>query len=918
MIFQGFCLPLRSRFALFFVGMAFLGAVSAPLYAADSPAPSAWDRLFGSKPKTTESDPKEQKPKKAKTQKETQKKQKSSTTKKSGKETKAQAAAAAAAALGAQQSSSAQAAAEVAEPSPAPALPLAETTEASSLKTETAPNQIDAAAEGSSVPFWKRLFSGASSSPTQEAVTQSNLPPASPPPADVATSAAPTPPANPAAEPSNTEPFWKRIFGGASSSPPQEAVTQSNLPPASQPPADVTTTAAPTTPVNPTAEGSSVPFWKRLFGGASSSPAQEAATQSNLPPASPPPADVATSAAPTPLANEVNPTTEGSSVPFWKRLFSGASSSPAQEAVTQSNVPVPSQGPASPPPADVSTSAAPTPLANEPSSTEPFWKRIFGGGSSAPPQKAVTQSNVPPASPPPADVTTTAAPTTPSVNPAADGSSVPFWKRLFSGASSSPTQEAVTQSNLPPASPPPADVATSAAPTPPANPAAEPSNTEPFWRRIFGGASSKQPDSTPEQVSVTEPLKEATPTPATASSKSSGVEEPSLWQKLFGSKPSDKKVAPNETPLIQKPVERGAATPTPSPAIPSASTALSLPSAVAPSPSTTDTKSSFSLANVCEREKCELMVLFDGPINKSNVDKFIQSTSSVPAGTAVLLNSTDGDLNSGIRLGQILRQKNFNTRVGRTQLNKKILNEIDGQCYSSCVLAFAGGVNRRIDSNDKIGVYALRSSTKTVNENEMRTAVNNLGIYFEQMGVDRRLVDQMLEAKGSAVSPISLSSAKALNLDNGTRISTFPWRMQALDNGLLIILVTEKQASNHFSITLGLTKQNKDKDYRLTVFAKPLTGNPNLNQLADYLNRESRLQIAFSNQTIAPSPIKRWEATSSGIQTAILLTDKELTTMSSALEFEFDLLQIQNNPYKLDSGTIFGTSGLKGALRAIK
>ena len=473
-----------------------------------------------------------------------------------------------------------------------------------------------------------------------------------------------------------------------------------------------------------------------------------------------------------------------------------------------------------------------------------------------------------------------------------------------------------------PASPPPADVATSAAPAPLVNPAAEPSNTESFWKRIFGGASSQQPDSKPEQVSVTEPLKEATPTPATAISKSSDDEEPSLWQKLFGSKPSDKKGAPNEKPLIQKPVERGAAAPTPSPAPPSpvspAPTAPSLPIAAAPSPSTTDTKSSFSLANVCEREKCELMVLFDGPINKFNVDTFIQSTSSVPAGTAVLLNSTDGDFNSGIRLGQVLRQKNFNTRVGRTQLNKKTLNEIDGQCYSSCVLAFAGGVNRRIDSNDKIGVYALRSNTKTVNENEMRTAVNNLGIYFDQMGVDRRIVDQMLEAKGSAVSPISLSSAKALNLDNGTRISTFPWRMQALDDGLLIILVTEKQASNHFSITLGLTKQNKDKDYRLTVFAKPLTGNPNLNQLADYLNRESRLQIAFSNQTIAPSPIKRWEATSSGIQTAILLTDKELATMSSALEFEFDLLQIQNNPYKLDSGTIFGTSGLKGALRAIK
>jgi hypothetical protein len=247
-----------------------------------------------------------------------------------------------------------------------------------------------------------------------------------------------------------------------------------------------------------------------------------------------------------------------------------------------------------------------------------------------------------------------------------------------------------------------------------------------------------------------------------------------------------------------------------------------------------------------------------------------------------------------------------------------MLNEIDGQCYSACVLAFAGGVNRRIDPNDKIGIYALRSNTKTVNENEMKTAVNSLGSYFDQMGVDRRFVDQMLQAKGTSVSLISLSSAKLLNLDNGTRIITYPWRMQALDDGLLIILVTEKQVSNNFSITLGLTKQNKDKDFRLTVYAKPLSGNINLNQLADYLNRDTRLQLAFNNQAVAPGLMKPWEAMSNGVQTAIPISDKDLMGISSALEFELNLLQSGNNPYKLDGVTIFGTSGLKGALAAIK
>jgi hypothetical protein len=496
-------------------------------------------------------------------------------------------------------------------------------------------------------------------------------------------------------------------------------------------------------------------------------------------------------------------------------------------------------------------------------------------------------------------------------------SSSPFWKDLFRDASSSsPFLEGATQSSgAQPISEPVKSPSVDTAITPPPPPTTslnEPGGAEPFWKKIFSGASSKQPEFKLEQTAPAEPVKEATSLPAATSNKSGGDEEPSFWQKLFGGKSTDTKVGASKTKTFETPIEKSTSTPAPPPA------PLSLPTVVAPSQSTTETKANFALATVCEREKCELMILYDAPINKTNVDKFIQSTASIPAGTAVLFNSIDGDLNSGIKLGQALRQKRFNARVGRTKLNKKTLNEIDGQCFSACVLAFAGGVNRQIDPNDQIGIYALRSNSKTVNENELKTAVNNLGMYFEQMGVDRRFVNQMLQIKGSTVSLVSLSNAKLLNLDNGTRIVTYPWRMQALDDGLLIILVTEKQAANHFSITLGLTKQSKDKDFRLTIYAKPLSEIPNLGQIADYLNRDTRLQLVFSNQTISPNLMKPWEATSNGVQTAILLSDNELMSMSSALEFELNLLQTSSNPYKLDGVTIFGTSGLKGALAAIK
>lgn len=494
-----------------------------------------------------------------------------------------------------------------------------------------------------------------------------------------------------------------------------------------------------------------------------------------------------------------------------------------------------------------------------------------------------------------------------------------FFKGVFGDASSSsPLVDGGSQLETPKTAPGTTTSTPASTAVPPVAPIISPktasptetNNSEPFWKRIFGAASSQAPDT------KTEPLVQPSSTPS-ATSKTSAEEESSSSQKLFGSKLSpemNSKAGSNTTKSGDKTNELPTTSNPLNNRSDNQSTTIPAPPAI--NPNAPDTKTSFSLSNICDREKCELMILYDAPITKANVEKFIQSTASIPAGTAVLFNSIDGDLNSGIKLGQVLRQKRFHARIGRAKLNNKTLVESEGQCFSACTLAFAGGVSRRIDLNDQIGIYALRSNTKNVNENEMRTAINGLSVYLDQMGVDRRLVDQMLQVKGSAVSIISLSNAKLLNIDNSSRTTTYPWRMQALDDGLLIALVSEKQASGNFNVTLGLTKQNKE--LRLTIYIKPISESLNLNQLSDFLSRNTRLQISVANQTISPILIKPWEATGSGIQTAVLLSEKDLVALSSALEFEIELGQINRNPYNLDGITIFGTQGLKGALATIK
>jgi hypothetical protein len=328
-----------------------------------------------------------------------------------------------------------------------------------------------------------------------------------------------------------------------------------------------------------------------------------------------------------------------------------------------------------------------------------------------------------------------------------------------------------------------------------------------------------------------------------------------------------------------------------------------------------ESKISFSLVSVCNKNKCEPTLPFDAPINKNTVEKFEQSTISIPAGTIVLLQSTTGDLNSGIKLGKYIRDKQFNTAIGQTKAESKVLNQVDGQCFSACLLAFAGGVNRRVDPGNQLGFYALRANSKSLSDGEFKTAVSGLALYLDQMGVDRRLVNLMLQAKGSSEQLISLSNSKLLNLTNGTNKSNFPWRIQALDDGSLIALATEKQNSNQFNVTLGLTRQNKD--YRLTIFIKPVS-DTKLTQLSEFLEQNGRPQLQISNKVMVPTVIKPWEATGIGIQSAALMSEKEMLALSSVLEFELSILQLAGNPFGLDKNTTFGTSGLKGALIALK
>ena len=330
-----------------------------------------------------------------------------------------------------------------------------------------------------------------------------------------------------------------------------------------------------------------------------------------------------------------------------------------------------------------------------------------------------------------------------------------------------------------------------------------------------------------------------------------------------------------------------------------------------------DEKAKFAISNICDLQRCQLMVVYQSPINQVNLEAFISQTANLPPGTVILLNSQGGDLSSGIRLGQVIRQKNFNTRVGRAQDQKNAIVKAPGVCLSSCALAFLGGAQRQLDEGDELGFFSLQSTQKSsakLTEEDLKKALANIARYLEQMNVNGTLLEQIMRIEGTTPLLINPTSAKALNIENASKGELNPWRVQALDNGVLVAITSQKQTQAQFNITLGLSKASGD--FRLIILIKPTINSIEPAKLTELLSNTQPILMA-KDKLIKLKLDKNWQLTATGSQGNFFLKGEELLQIASQVEFE---LQLPPNLTQsgLDQTTLFSTRGLGGALIALK
>jgi len=189
-------------------------------------------------------------------------------------------------------------------------------------------------------------------------------------------------------------------------------------------------------------------------------------------------------------------------------------------------------------------------------------------------------------------------------------------------------------------------------------------------------------------------------------------------------------------------------------------------------------------------------IFLDGPITSNTPNKFeayvIQN--NIPANSLVYLNSPGGNLYAGMELGRLIRKFNFSVGVGKRTIGSNARSGIDkGGCFSSCTLAYLGGVFRYLDQDSRYGVHRFSFPEPARGSVDIAQVTSSeIVSYISAMDVDPELFKLSTLAASSEIYEPNRATLEALNvINNGATRSV--WTVESVD-GLLYLRGERKTA----------------------------------------------------------------------------------------------------------------------------
>lgn len=219
-------------------------------------------------------------------------------------------------------------------------------------------------------------------------------------------------------------------------------------------------------------------------------------------------------------------------------------------------------------------------------------------------------------------------------------------------------------------------------------------------------------------------------------------------------------------------------------------------------------------------------------------------------GVILHLNSFGGSMRDGLALGRRIRELGFSTQVSVTA--GESLQGGAGICESACVLLFAGGRFRLLQSDSSVGVHQFAATDQVDSQEAMADAqifsaatVN----FFRDMGVSTQLFSLMAITPASEMQALSAADQVSLGLVNaGKEVAV--WSIESGQSEGLVLKGVQSTISSSVKIQMSCTSQ---RTLILAVIVDNGTaGVSNTNMLIDGRNLKSvmGLPLRVAGQTI--------------------------------------------------------------------
>jgi hypothetical protein len=146
------------------------------------------------------------------------------------------------------------------------------------------------------------------------------------------------------------------------------------------------------------------------------------------------------------------------------------------------------------------------------------------------------------------------------------------------------------------------------------------------------------------------------------------------------------------------------------------------------------------------------LVMVEGDLELGDIEVFRSKVAPLSKAT-VAFRSDGGSLLAGIRIGMLIRVKNFTTIVPDA-----------AQCASACAVAWLGGARRFLGSNSKVGFHAAYvQKAGATTESGPGNAV--LGAYLDQIGLPEDAIVYITQAAPNSMKWLNMEDAAQHGID---------------------------------------------------------------------------------------------------------------------------------------------------------